>query len=78
MADQVIDACNLCGGDVRYGEECVTLNLHTERWDGWQIEVLGADVAVLLCSECGSDLDPLQIRQTLKEKHGAGAGSWWN
>ena len=78
MADQVIDACNLCGADVRYGEECVTLNLHTERWDGWQIEVLRADVAVLLCSECGSDLDPLQIRETFKEAHGAGGGPWWN
>lgn len=78
MADQVIDGCNLCGTDVRYGEECVTLNLHTERWDFPEIEVLRADVAVLLCIGCGKDLDPLAIRETLKEKHGAGGGSWSN
>lgn len=72
MPEQVIDGCNLCDRDVRYGEECVTVNIHTERWLGAQIDVLSAEASALLCKDCGEKLDGLSLRRVVQQHYQGG------
>jgi len=61
----VYEHCGRCGQSVRVGEECVTVNVNRERFDGEAVTVLESEVLLLLCAPCKRRLDAGALRSVI-------------
>lgn len=84
--ETVMGNCAFCGTELVYGESCVTVDLNVERFDypergssGEELtysEVEESEQVLILCRECGRQVDDNWLREAVEYYRNGGSNLW--
>lgn len=84
--ETVMGNCAFCGQELVYGEPCVTVDVNVERFDHPEMtptgeelmrtDVLDSEQALLLCRQCGGQVDDNWLRDAVEYYRSGGGNPW--